>query len=101
MRPGGQLYVVVWAFEQDARSKRRFEQQDVMVEWKLQQKYARDDLRTAHARRDDGNKWVVYERYCHVYRGGELEALVAHTPGLRVVSTDYSRSNWCLLIERT
>lgn len=100
VRPGGRVLVVAWAFEQDARSKRRFEQQDVMVEWKLQQKYAREDLQVAHARADEDKKWVVYERYCHVYRAGELEALVARTSNLRVVSTDYSRSNWCLVLER-
>uniref|UniRef100_H3GMZ2 Kinesin motor domain-containing protein n=1 Tax=Phytophthora ramorum TaxID=164328 RepID=H3GMZ2_PHYRM len=42
VRVGGQVLIVAWAFEQDERSKRRFEKQDVMVEWKLQQKYAQD-----------------------------------------------------------
>lgn len=42
VRVGGEVLIVAWAFEQDERSKRRFEKQDVMVEWKLQQKYAQE-----------------------------------------------------------
>ncbi|TMW60725.1 hypothetical protein Poli38472_000767 [Pythium oligandrum] len=37
VRVGGEIFIVAWAFEQDESSKRQFEQQDVMVEWKLQQ----------------------------------------------------------------
>jgi hypothetical protein len=35
-----------------------------------------------------------------VYVQGELEQLVAQIPGLQVVHTEYSRSNWCVTIER-
>jgi alkylated DNA repair protein alkB family protein 8 len=103
VRVGGEVLIVAWAFEQDERSKRRFEQQDVMVEWKLQQKYAQeeeDNESGSHGRVDQEKRWVVYERYCHVYRGGELEALVEQVPGLALVSVEYSRSNWCLRLKR-
>ncbi|KAH7481915.1 hypothetical protein KRP22_011121 [Phytophthora ramorum] len=108
VRVGGQVLIVAWAFEQDERSKRRFEKQDVMVEWKLQQKYAQDkghdvgddDVIGPHGRVDKEKRWVVYERYCHVYRSGELEALIAQVPGLELISVEYSRSNWCLRLAR-
>ncbi|RLN86884.1 hypothetical protein BBJ28_00002137 [Nothophytophthora sp. Chile5] len=109
VRVGGQVLIVAWAFEQDARSKRRFEQQDVMVEWKLQQKYAKHEelaedgdgeAEASHGRADCEKRWVVYERYCHVYCAGELEALVAQVPGIELVSVEYSRSNWCLRLAR-
>ncbi|KAF4317232.1 hypothetical protein BBO99_00005569 [Phytophthora kernoviae] len=109
VRVGGEVLIVAWAFEQDGRSKRRFEQQDVMVEWKLQQKYAQqnensdeagDQKTVSHGHVDREKRWVVYERYCHVYRSGELEALIAQVPGLKLKSVEYSRSNWCLRIER-
>lgn len=99
MKVGGHIYIVAWAFEQDERSKRQFAEQDVMVEWKLQAKYAGEPL-TTHAKQDLEKKWVVYQRYCHVYKQGELEELVGHIPGLRVVDTQYSRSNWCVKIAR-
>ncbi|KAF1793615.1 S-adenosyl-L-methionine-dependent methyltransferase [Phytophthora cactorum] len=103
VRVGGEVLIVAWAFEQDGRSKRRFEKQDVMVEWKLQQKYAKeeekeDDATGSHGKVDHEKRWVVYERYCHVYCSGELEALVALVPGLKVVSVEYTRSNCMDLI---
>lgn len=98
------MLMVAWAFEQDENSKRRFDQQDVMVEWKLQQKYAKDeedsDATASHGQIDHEKRWVVYKRYCHLYRSGELEALVEQVPSLRLISTEYSRSNWCLRLER-
>lgn len=100
VKVGGQLFIVAWAFEQDERSKRQFEQQDVMVEWKLQEKYAPPQDGASHAKADYEKRWIVYERYCHVYRKGELEELVQQVPGLRVVDAQYSRSNWCLRLER-
>lgn len=99
VKVGGQLFIVAWAFEQDERSKRQFEQQDVMVEWKLQEKYAPQET-ASHAKTDREKRWIVYERYCHVYCKGELEQLVEQVYGLRVVDTQYSRSNWCLRLER-
>ncbi|CAI5728383.1 unnamed protein product [Peronospora destructor] len=80
VRVGGQVLIVAWAFEQDENSKRRFEQQDVMI--------------------DREKRWVVYERYCHVYRSGELESLVDQVPGLELISVEYIRSNWCLRLQR-
>ncbi|KAG2779115.1 hypothetical protein PC129_g5904 [Phytophthora cactorum] len=105
VRVGGEVLIVAWAFEQDGRSKRRFEKQDVMVEWKLQQKYAKeeekeDDATGSHGKVDHEKRWVVYKRYCHVYCSGELEALVTLVPGLKVVSVEYTRSNWCLRLKR-
>ncbi|CAH0477878.1 unnamed protein product [Peronospora belbahrii] len=103
VRVGGQVLIVAWSFEQDEHSKRRFEQQDVMVEWKLQQKYAKDDEQIetkSHGQVIREKQWIVYERYCHVYRSGELEALVAQVSGLELVSVAYSRSNWCLRLQR-
>ncbi|KAJ3212927.1 Alkylated DNA repair protein alkB 8 [Entophlyctis luteolus] len=35
LRPGGKMLVFVWALEQEDRSKRRFEKQDVFVPWNL------------------------------------------------------------------
>uniref|UniRef100_K3W7F8 Methyltransferase type 11 domain-containing protein n=1 Tax=Globisporangium ultimum (strain ATCC 200006 / CBS 805.95 / DAOM BR144) TaxID=431595 RepID=K3W7F8_GLOUD len=99
VKVGGRVFIVAWAFEQDERSKRQFDEQDVMVEWKLQNKYVAEPL-AAHAKQDADKKWVVYQRYCHVYTEGELEELVACVPGLKVVETQYSRSNWCVTVER-
>ncbi|OQS01081.1 alkylated DNA repair protein alkB-like 8 [Achlya hypogyna] len=101
VKVGGQVYVVAWAFEQDSLSKRKFDTQDVMVEWKLQQKYIdTNEPLPAHVQLDDEKKWAVYQRYCHVYRDLELESLVRQVPGLVVRKVEMMRSNWCLTIDR-
>ncbi|KAL7683733.1 putative tRNA methyltransferase 9-like protein [Plasmopara halstedii] len=105
VRVGARILIVAWAFEQDEHSKRHFDEQDVMVEWKLQQKYAKEEEKEEHGSESHGKvdtekRWIVYKRYCHVYRCGELESLVAKVPGLEVVSVEYNRSNWCLCLKR-
>lgn len=47
-----------------------------------------------------GGGSVVYQRYCHVYAEGELEALVQRVDGLRLIESYYDRSNWCVVAER-
>ncbi|OQS06738.1 hypothetical protein THRCLA_01232 [Thraustotheca clavata] len=93
VKVGGQIYIVAWAFEQDERSKRKFETQDVMVEWKLQQKYidTREPLPN-HVQLDKEKKWAIYQRYCHVYRDLELEMLVRQIPGLTVTKVEMMRT---------
>ncbi|KAF0697787.1 Aste57867_11546 [Aphanomyces stellatus] len=98
---GGRVYVVAWAFEQDELSKRKFETQDVMVEWKLQQKYIdTNEPLPVHVQLDNEKKWAIYQRYCHVYKDLELEQLVHQVPGLVVEKVEMMRSNWCLTIRR-
>jgi hypothetical protein len=36
----------------------------------------------------------VYQRYCHVYKKGELEDLCRSVPGCRLVSAGFDKSNW-------
>ena len=48
---------------------------------------------------------VVYQRYCHVYRQGELEGLVAELGGccgheLRVVEACLDTGNWVVVVEK-
>ena len=79
--------IQAWAQEQEEGGKRAFEEQDVLVPWRLQKNMERgeapitaradnssDHLSNAEAVEEDrGMK--VYHRYCHVYCRGELEAL--------------------------
>lgn len=43
---------------------------------------------------------VVYERYCHVYKEGELEDLCSQIAGCRVVETSWDHGNWCVLLQK-
>lgn len=39
-------------------------------------------------------------RYCHVYKKGELAALVASLPELTVLEEYYDTSNWCVVARK-
>jgi tRNA (uracil-5-)-methyltransferase TRM9 len=54
-KKGGKIFVLVWAFEQEENSKRKFKTQDELVSWKS---------------REDGN---TYYRFYHLYKKSELE----------------------------
>lgn len=46
-RVGGEIMIQAWALEQDPAGKRNFNEQDVFVPWKLQQRFFADHQRQA------------------------------------------------------
>lgn len=94
-----------WAFEQESDARRKFESQDVMVPWCLQRKFLDADsaaLTAAHGVVDDTRGVVVFNRYCHVYVEGELQALftAAGGNGVEVVDSYFDKSNWCIVVRK-
>jgi alkylated DNA repair protein alkB homolog 8 len=107
VRPGGHIMVQAWAMEQEEGSKRTFDHQDVMVPWRLQKKFVEEssertegvEAEPQHVVEERG--LLTYQRYCHVYKDGELEDLCRSIPGCRILDTGYDRSNWFVELERT
>ena len=104
LRPGGRALIYVWAFEQEHK---KFQQQDVFVKWNLQDSYQRkeEEHKTSFintALHDTEKKTTVYHRYYHMFRQGELEALIEmHFPGrLRVVESWFDHANWAVVVEK-
>lgn len=102
---GGTIFVQAWAFEQDEKSRRKFAAQDVMVPWCLARRFVPDDpdvLAAAHGVVDEARNVVVFNRYCYVYKEGELLALLQeaaqHRATFEVLHQAYDRSNWCLCV---
>lgn len=94
LRPGGRALVVVWAMEKDTsgaktKSNRGYEKADVMVQWQLQKKYT-----------EDGEEEPVFQRYYHMFQGGELEWLLRSFSEIRIKESWYERENWFVEIER-
>jgi hypothetical protein len=78
-----------WALEQDESSKRKFGSQEVMVPWKLK-----------GVGPDKQRSVVELQRYCHVFRQGEVSELFARLPQAEVLKEWNERSNWCVLVRR-
>ena len=49
---------------------------------------------------DNGQK-QLFHRYYHVFREGELEALVEQVePKVRIVESYYDQGNWCVIFQK-
>jgi len=112
-----------------SRSRHRFEAQDVLVPWKYRTPGVRKQKRRggkgpveadSAASDSDGAaaeasgqqqqqqqqqpEWKeeleVQQRYCHVYKEGELLELLADVPELEVVESYFDTGNWCAVARR-
>jgi large conductance mechanosensitive channel len=81
LKPGGFLFIQVWAFEQSKESKRQFEgPQDQLVGW--------------------GHE---HDRYYHLFKENELEELVKDAledSTFNIDETFYERGNWGIIIKK-
>jgi alkylated DNA repair protein alkB family protein 8 len=185
-RPGGSVMIQAWAMEQGGDSKRQFEEQEVMVPWKLVPRFFQNDNKDEkeekevkikqnvivkqnipcrnwnktgtcifgdscyymhgnevnnnnninnneeeiieeiffnnnsievndnkdkihdeltspegkceHVVEKEGN--LIFQRYCHVYKEGELEALCACVPGCKLIESGWDKGNWFVQLEK-
>jgi hypothetical protein len=73
----GLIFVLVWAFDQEPDSKRKFTKTDELVSWKS---------------REDGQ---TYFRYYHLYLKGELEKEFSKTNfKYNIIKNFYEKGNW-------
>ncbi|XP_028771912.1 tRNA (carboxymethyluridine(34)-5-O)-methyltransferase [Neltuma alba] len=81
--------------------------QEYFVPWHLPYHRAEISGASAHAlatglaTKDDKKGAVVYNRYYHVFREGELERLVSGINNAKVVEQFFDKSNWCIILEKT
>ena len=83
LRVGGHALIYVWAFEQES-TKRVFKTQDEMVSWKTLK---------------DGQQ-VVYDRYYHLFKKGELDQLCIDTKLCEIVKSGYDRDNHYVIVKK-
>jgi tRNA (uracil-5-)-methyltransferase TRM9 len=85
-KPGGLVFIQVWAFEQNLGSSERekpgrklkFKTQDTMVSWNN-----------------------THDRYYHVFKKGELEALIGQiVMKIEILETKYDYGNWMAIIKK-
>jgi hypothetical protein len=113
-RSGGRVLVYAWAMEQDDSSRRKFEQQDCFVPWHMPLHYSQPNSSSSSSsssstpassssspanQANDPSSFVVLQRYCHVFRKGELEDLFVSVGG-HVIHSFYDHANWCVVISK-
>lgn len=151
VKPGGTVLICAWALEQEAGSKRVFDTADVFVPWHVPLRYMSPDagaersstaagstvevtapdekapvvalpsVSTANGVVDSQRQTVVFQRYCHMFRQGELESLLKELPvymqahgtvsnrsiggadaakaltiDIQIEESYYDKDNWCV-----
>jgi len=51
-----------------------------------------------HVREDHGD--LVFQRYCHVYKQGELEGICSSVPCCRIIESGWDKGNWFIQLEK-
>ncbi|CAD8149645.1 unnamed protein product [Paramecium octaurelia] len=97
----GLVLIYVWAMEQEEKT---FNEQDVFVPWNLQFKYEDEKVINQEVQQqfkiDDQKKTVVYKRYYHVFKQGEIEELLSEMPGFKIVNNYYDHANWVVVLQK-
>jgi alkylated DNA repair dioxygenase AlkB/SAM-dependent methyltransferase len=124
--PGGLINVQAWAMEQEEGSRRTFASSDVFVPFNAQPKHLKlnsveesgrasyhDDAEGVHNSRsaaavyskalnadyDDQKGLVVFKRYCHLYRKGELEDIATSIPSVELVDSGFESGNYFMILK--
>jgi SAM-dependent methyltransferase len=110
LKKGGKILLFAWAQEQsDGVSGHEFQEQDVFVPfhqkmylagWEAAFMPEHVDESIGHGVVDESKRMVVFQRYCHVFVKGELEALVANVPGMQVIHTFLDAGNWGVIAQK-
>ena len=77
-KKGGKILVLVWAFEQEDDSRRKFTIQDNFVDWR------------------DKQQNLLGKRYYYVFQKNELESLVDEK---KIEKSFYEKGNWGIIIK--
>ena len=52
-----------------------------------------------NAEYDEKKGLVVFQRYCHLYRKGELEDVASHVPGLSILEGGFESGNYYIIFK--
>lgn len=88
-KPGGKIFIQVWAFEQSEKSKRKFTEQDTFVGW----------------------NYTTHRRFYHVFKKGELEELIEdelkapsgvrdHSSNVTILDSYNDSDNWVIILQK-
>ena len=106
LRVGGVALFYAWALEQETGgvSGHRFESQDVLVPFHKRAEGTKKNKESESGNKNDkvSTEARVFQRYCHVYKEGELEALFDPLrEWCRVDRVYYDCGKWCAEATRT
>lgn len=103
VKVGGQILITVWAFEQEDEKtgKRKYTEQDVFVPWHLQKRWQTPADRQKKLDTEISSKGeIIFKRYYHLFKEGELSALCSQIPNIKILTVNYEKGNWGIILEK-
>jgi len=82
-KPGGKIFIEVWAMKQDDSSRFNFKDQDILVPFK-----------------DKSSGEILGKRFYHVYKEGELENEIENLDNIKIIKKFYEKGNWGIIIKK-
>lgn len=100
IKKGGKFLIYVWALEQQ---EKKFTQQDNFVPWHLQGKWENNikiESLGPDIIKDQKSNCMVYQRYYHVFKKGEIEQLINQIEDIEIEYSYYDHANWCCIVKK-
>lgn len=82
-KPGGKIFIEVWAMEQGETSRFNFTNQDILVPFK-----------------DRASGIIIGNRFYHIYKDGELDKEVEFLDDVKIIKKFYEKGNWGIILEK-
>jgi SAM-dependent methyltransferase len=82
-KPGGIIFIEVWAMKQDKSSRFNFTDQDILVPFK-----------------DKASRNILGKRFYHIYKDGELEKEIEILDNIKIIKKFYEKGNWGIILEK-
>ena len=117
VKPGGMINIQAWAMEQEESSRRKFAVNDIYVPFNAQPKHLKLNVgeeekagaeegksnaevysKALNAEYDEQKDLVVFKRYCHLYRKGELNEIAEAIPNVVVVDSGFESGNYFIIV---
>ena len=84
-KPGGRIFIQVWAWERETGKK--YQDQEQMIRWTLDNTYS-----------PTGEKQVL-ERYYYLFKKGELDSYI-DLEKVSIIDSYFEKNNWIIILEK-
>ena len=98
-KPGGNIFIEVWAKEQNPVSTSLSHNSDIETFHKCRHRFDKQDVYVPFKNRFNGD--IIADRYYHVFVDGELDSLVDNIKNITILDKFYEKGNFGIILKKT
>jgi SAM-dependent methyltransferase len=98
-KPGGKIFIEVWAKEQNPVSTSLSHSSDIETFHKCRHQFTEQDVYVPFKNRFNGD--IIADRYYHVFVDGELDNLVDNIKNITVINKFYEKANFGIILQKS